>query len=219
MTDSLAPNPERHTPFEILQFRVAEAHWRWKIWKQLFAGTRSNQDEVEQRISLMNRTASAFFTVIQQILLDDVIARVCKLLDPGVQGPKKRENLSLESAISRASKRIEGEKLAAATEQLKKFKVAALPLVEHRNWRIAHDDFLVAIGEEKVPALVLDDAIDGALQSAELIMELLDPNMATNQFLYGQMIARGDGDSLLRALRYADQYRKECRAQGRQPLA
>jgi len=216
-------NPEgseadKWSPFEILQFRVAEIHWRGKVWKQLFAGVRENEEDVEDRISLMNRSAEAFFTIVQQMLLDDIIARICKLLDPAEQGPQKRENLSLLSALERARDRIDNDAQAKAIELIDEFKRKSEPLIRRRNWRISHDDFLVATGTEKPPEFVLDESMDGALRSAEAIMNIFDPRFREVEYRYADMIAQGDGRAILRALRQADQYRKACRALNCRPL-
>lgn len=198
------------TPFEKLQFRVAEAHWRWKVWKQLYMDDPAKPGEAAERIKLQDSTAPVFFAMLRQIILQDVVLRLCKLVDAEEGGPSKerRRNFSLRSALVDAQKWLSPTDAASAKLQIDKFYASSTPFIKWRHWDIAHDDYNVAIGAQLLPD-VTDTDIDRAMNSAVEIMKLLDPNGASKAFMYDHMISTDDGDSIIYALRCAKQYNKE----------
>lgn len=206
--------------FKILQFRVADVYWRWKVWKQLFIADPSKPDDATEWQALMNSWAKNFFVMLHDVLLQDVVLRICKLFDPPIGGPKKAKRTSLSLAAARESAK---NQLAASAEAEIRKKTFALqrtakPLEAWRNRLIAHDDELTATGASALPKLQLARIEQCLMQAAEIMM-LLDPNSAQHAYQYDGMIAHGDGDSIKYAIRCAEQYKKECLAHGRRPLA
>lgn len=183
-------------------------------------GDPANKAQSEEWLHIQKTTAPALFATLQQILLEDVIMSIAKVADPPdspVLGGRRR-NLSLRAIALDEANKLEGTRRSQATELSDAFLKAAKPLITWRKWRIAHDDYLVAIGQEKLPD-VTDSDIDAALKSAADIMVLLDADYMTKSYAYDGMIALGDGESLKHALRMAAQYRKECLARGVRPLS
>jgi hypothetical protein len=199
---------------------VAEAHWRWKLWKQLFMGSRDAEAESKERIRLMNSAASAFFGVVKKLLVDDVILRVCRLGDRDTTPTRSglRENLSLANAFEDCKQRLSSADAATVEQLVRDFKNSIASLVDYRNRVIAHEDLLVALGTEKTPPFS-DTDLDRALEDAVSIMKLLDPWSPGVEYGYKDLIVSGgDGKSLIYALRCADRYHKDCLAAGRRPL-
>lgn len=209
----------KYTPFEELQFRVSDVYWRWKVWTQLYMGDRANPEDVKERISLMNDMAPSFFDLLQKLLWKDVVQSICKLIDPAETRTKSglRQNLSLESAVNDANPRLTASAAAEAKKLLSDLRKKSETLRDFRNWLIAHDDLLVATGVEARPEITSDN-IEQSMATAVRIMTLLDPNFPKCVFEYGGMIANGDGNSLLQALRLAKKYRTESRAEGQRPV-
>ncbi|OPH10922.1 hypothetical protein CENA302_02950 [Cylindrospermopsis raciborskii CENA302] len=204
------------TPFEILQFRVAEAYWIWKVWKQLYMVGQGGIQEAEERMDVLNRFGVNFFRMLKGSLLQDVILRVCKWTDPEATQVRgvERPNLSLANALANAKSSLTPEQACKAEALLKKFKSVTPGLVQRRHWLYAHDDFNVATGKEDVPK-VSDTDVDIALQCAVDLMTVLDPKSADVEFGYGETIAIGDGNSIVEAMRYAKRWVKHCRRYGR----
>lgn len=208
------------TEFELLQTKVAEAHWRWEVWKQLFVPDPDVPNDAIQRMELMNSIAPALFAMLHQVLFADVILCLCKLTDPKdsrVRGGT-RDNLTIKAArhwaanrpTSRQQKGID-RRLAALDKTIKPFK----------TWRdrfVAHDDHLTALGLASLPHLA-GQKVERSLKRAREIMVLLDPHSKAVGYGYDSTVALGDGESLLYAMRCADRYHEECVAQGRRPLA
>lgn len=212
--------PKPQTPFNTLQFRVAEAHWRWKVWKQIYMLGPAGEAEARDRIAVLNGAAPAFFAMLRDILLQDVALRLCKLVDPREEGRKKkpRRNFSLASALEDAKPRLDPSTATQVSTMLDRFKLASEPLIRWRHWVFAHDDYEVATGAHTPPGLN-DTHIDAALNAAVEIMRLLDPQAGNCEYAYDQLIALGDGDSLVFNLRCAKKYREECREQLKRPLS
>ena len=61
--------------YETLQTEIVWLHGRWICYRQLFSGS-------ERRIDLLNECASAFFFIMQDVLLDEVQVSLSKLTDP-----------------------------------------------------------------------------------------------------------------------------------------
>lgn len=219
MTNTSQPGQQPPTPFRILQHRVAEAHWRWKVWKQLYMGKHADDAEALERVRLMNSWAPAFFTMLKSLLIEDVVLRVCKLADAPKGGPAKakRRNLSLSAALVDAQSRLTLSEADRASSLIQAFRIAVEPMIKLRNWRIAHEDYDVATGVEDAPAFT-DKDVETAMASAVGIMELLDPEFGIAEFGYKSMLANDDGDSLVYALRCADVYHKDRMAKQLGPL-
>lgn len=183
-------------------------------------GDRAKPQEAMARVAMMNSAAPAFFAMLEGLLFEDVVLRVCKLIDKAESRTKMgpRRNLSLKAALLDQSARL-GAPVAKKLESLiDAFVATSEPLITWRNWYISHEDYLVATGVEPLPPLSGLD-VDQAAQKAVEIMELLDPVSETCEFGYDHMIGNGDGASLLYAMRCAQQYHKECLAIGVRPLS
>ncbi|HMN41409.1 MAG TPA: hypothetical protein PKE29_11235 [Phycisphaerales bacterium] len=219
MCNSTTPK-QHYTPFQWLQFSVADTHWRWRVWKQLFMASPEKPEEVAEWPKLMNSFAPVFFDMLDRLLFKDVVLSICKLVDPAEsptrQGP--RRNFSLKAIALDEAARLGASKSDNAKSLIDAFVTTSQPLITWRNWSIAHDDYLVATGAEPLPPLTGTD-VERAIASAVEIMTLLDATSATSEYRYDGMMAHGDGESIKYALRMAEQYRKECLAVGVRPLS
>lgn len=198
------------TPFKKLQFRVADVHWRWKNWKQLFMCDPARSEETDDRFTLMDSVSPHFFILLKDVLLQDVALRLCKLIDPAESGPPKarRRNFSLLAALEDAKARPEFLNPSQVQALVSKMKSSSTPLIQWRNWIFAHDDYEVATGAHE-PSPLTDEHIESALRSAIEVMNLIDPQYGEVGFAYSEMIALGDADSLIQALRNAKKYEIE----------
>lgn len=201
MASDIAGSGVTKTPFQLLQFRVSEAHWRWKVWKQLFLADPAKLAEAKERQRIQNSAAPVFFAMLQDVILQDVVLRLCKLADAEEGGHRqnKRRNFSLSGALIDARDQLSPANSGAAEKAIQSFKAASTALIKWRHWKFAHDDYEVAVGGQALPKLAIAD-VDAAMKSAVEVMQLLDPNAAHTEFAYDGTIAFGDGDSIMYAL-------------------
>src|SRR5690606_10075579 len=160
---------------QLLQSHLAEAHWRWKVWRQMFC------DSGEEGYRLMNSQAPAFFGLLENVLLDDIVLWLCKLADPKEQ--RGRENLSLEWAITDAEPRL-GDQAAKARRLLDELRRLMQPFRTWRHRRIAHHDKKTALRAEVLDPVRFAD-IDRAIGVATEIMKRLDGG--AGEFAYDGM--------------------------------
>jgi hypothetical protein len=204
--------------FELLQRRVAEAHWRWKVWKQLFVPDPGVPNDAAQRLALMNSVAPALFAMMHRVLFADVILCLCKLADPKdsrVRGGI-RDNLTIKAARQRAAARLTSREQRVIDRRIAALDKTIMPFKLWRDRSVAHDDHLTALGLASLPRLA-GKKVERVLELVREVMVRLDPNSKTVDYSYDDSIALGDGTSLLDALRCAERYRKKCLAQGRRP--
>jgi hypothetical protein len=164
--------------------------------------------DAQGRIDLMNRTAPAFFATLKDILLFDVVLRICHLSDPSdtrVKGGESRENLSLENAYQTRRSLTTSESANKAKLALDEFKQHVRPLKALRDRKIAHAD-KASLGEGFG---VRDTDVDRTIEAAIRTMDALDPRSTSVEYGYEGMIAFGDGDSLLSYLRLGDQAHRD----------
>lgn len=203
-------NTTNPSPFRVLQHRVAEIHWKWKVWKQLF------RDSGEEGYRLMKRQAPSFFVLIQRVLLDDLILQLCKLADPPEGGPKsdRRTNLVLQRAIEDAKPRLGAGTTEAVEQLMGQLTEKTATLRKWRNRRIAHHDMKTAIQAEPLDPIWIADIERTIDLVTEIMKHLQDGNSV---FAYDAMIANGDGESLLQSLRWAEQHVQEAVRRGEKP--
>ena len=102
----------------------------------------------------MNATASNFFYITEQTLLDAVQLGICRRVDPVEMG--NRENLVLESLLGGLNPEVERDHalLSQLQPRLAALKEAVEPVRVSRNRRIAHRDKGVALhAEEALPGV------------------------------------------------------------------
>ena len=132
---------------------VALVHVYWKEYIELFGSK-------PKRIELLNRTAPAFFHMLQDELWDLTLLRISRLTDPPKTGRAGKENLSIQvlpALISDATLKVQVTQLVAN---------AVVETAFCRDWRnrhIAHSDLLLALDQPTKP---LADASRQKVKSA-----------------------------------------------------
>lgn len=119
-----------------LSTEITWLHGRWIVYRQLFAKS-------EERIELLNEAASAFFYIIQDVLLGDVQISLSKLTDPKSSGGF--ENLSLEQLQYRVGQHGDSGLALRTREILDKLKVKTEPFRKGRNKSLAHLDLATSM--------------------------------------------------------------------------
>jgi hypothetical protein len=130
------------TQFAALWQEVASVHIKWSEYVQLF-GTNST------RVEVLNKSAPAFFQMIQNVLWEDVLLHIARLMDPPASfGDKAKANLTIQNLPELIADPTTKTKVAEAVK-------AAMAASEFcRDWRkryIAHRDLKLAIDETARP--------------------------------------------------------------------
>jgi hypothetical protein len=190
------------TIYQQLSSEIANLHGNWKMLKQLFG-------ESEERIELMNRTASSFFCVIQNALLVDLCVRFSRLTDPATIGG--HENLVIGQILGLPCCRENQALYEELLKQIESLQTICEPIRKHRNKAIAHSDLATAMKTEPLP-VVLEQTIEKALLALAGVWNTMQrsvDNTATNfpKFAF----QGGDADALIHALEQAEQWKKRAK--------
>lgn len=162
----------------------------------------------------MEKWGAGIFALIQDLLLHDVLLRLCKLTDDMGAGP--RTNLVLERVLEQAESWLTPAQFSEAKAKFGELRAAVKSLKEWRNKLIAHEDEQTAMGIRQLPAVRFAE-ISAAVDACEQILTAVDPNAEHTQFMYRHMISAGDGNSLIQVLRFAQAWRNHCLREGKHP--
>jgi AbiU2 len=181
--------------FDALKYEVTDLHLRWKIYRQLYATS-------EEAITLLNKSGSNVFYLMQFLLLDDCALRLSKLTDPASQG--KFENLSalqLLECVEAEDKKFSSPK---ARELMKELSTRCEKFRALRNKRIAHADLdhALKIAEDPLPGISRED-VENALKALRDLLNFIEHFYTNSQTLYAEVIVPydSDGNKLLSILK------------------
>ena len=184
--------------YEELKTEITWIHGRWIIYRQLFA-------ESPKRIDLLNECASAFFYIVQDVLLGEVQVALSKLTDPATSG--KFHNLSLEQLQARLTEYGEAE-LAAQTRQfLDQLHTKCDPFRIWRNKRLAHLDLTTAMKSQPDPLPGISrEMIEDALELGREFMNSIERFYHDSEMGYEHFLMTSDGEALVAVLRSGMRY-------------
>lgn len=185
----LSMGPDLGAAFHRLWNDLAVLHLTWSEYRSVFGTS-------EARIVLMNRAASGFLGIVEDVLWNDVVLRIYRFTDR----TKSRETLSLRyllPLIVDYKTRLEVIRLIEVAEAKGGFA---------RDWRnrlLAHRDLQLALTPEVRP---LDPASrEGAQDAIDAITNVL--GHVERQFcgseptMFEHISQLGNGEALLRVLR------------------
>jgi len=138
---------------------------KWHTFTGLFRNLKGNESVAIQ----VNRFASEFFLLCQEVLGHDVILALCRMNDPAKSGGNM--NMTLEQLVNVVDKDCEdiGPRLKEARKLV---TLAMTPLREHRNKSLGHNDFKRCSSDEAAPG-VKYAAVDKSLESVEHMMNVV----------------------------------------------
>lgn len=122
-----------------------ECIWVHTIWREVDSLYGTSQE----RVDLLNRTASYFFYLLQLMAQDNVLLHIARITDPPGSGDKR--NITVRSLPQHISDPKDASRVQEKVEAL---LGAASFAREHRNKRIAHIDLAARRGTipEPLPA-------------------------------------------------------------------
>jgi len=119
---------------------VVWLHAKWNQYRILFA-------ESPERIELLNGVAGFFFRVIHEVLLENVVLHIARLIDPPQSGKKKKKDnltlLRLKAAVEEKSPELSAE----IAKLVGRARTEASFIKEWRDRRIAHRDLKLAMND------------------------------------------------------------------------
>jgi hypothetical protein len=176
--------------YNSLNNEVAWLQDKWNIYQQLYM-------KAPERIELLNKVASHFFGVIQDVQIKDVILHLATLTDPPESG-KNKENLTLQ----RLPNLLSDLTLKNNVETLVSTAFAACETARTlRNKSIAHRSLDLAIASETVPLPNITPAdIRTALAAILAVLNCLESHYFDSEIDEHIITSFGDAESLVKYL-------------------
>lgn len=184
--------------FEELRTEINWLHGRWIVYQELFGKS-------EKRIELLNECASAFFYVVQDVLLGEVQVSLSKLTDPADKG--KFENLTLEQLHKRVEAHGEQQLSTNLRTLLDDLHRKCQPFRTWRNKRLAHLDLTTAMQSTANPLPEISrQMIEDALQVVREYMNSIERHYCDSEMGYEHFMISSGGDALVSMLKYGLRY-------------
>jgi hypothetical protein len=149
----------------------------------------------------MNSSAPYFFAITKQILFDELILTISRLTDkPRGFG---RDNASIEQLIEQIKTHGYAELATDLMIMLRKFRREYDFFQLWRHRRVSHSDLLTVLGKSTDPLPGISrHQVEGAIKDiVDIINEFSQNTQDTIQVFEPFLVARGDGNALLQALR------------------
>ncbi len=198
MTINRVLSPDLKKIFDIVESEVIWLHTKWIIYSQLFG-------KDKQRVDLLNESASVFFSVIQDTLLNDTIISIGRLIDnPKALG---QDNASIEQLIDTIDEKEHTNLCESLRNKLKALRDQAQPIKLWRNKLIAHTDLRTAlvITENPLPG-ISRDYLSQVLLLIREIMNTINVYYFEKETGYEYTWLIQDGEQLIYLLEIAKKY-------------
>ena len=189
-----------HDLWVALKAETVWLHGRWIIYRQLYGTS-------QERIDVLNRSASTFFNVLQKSLLHDVQLSLGKLGDPAGSGVRK--NLSLSALAGELESIGENAIVSKLKPLIVSFDDTCTKLRHRRNKWIAHFDLNTMLGSKVKPLEGPSRTeIETALEALREALNCVEHHYTKSQTAYEHFVMRHDGEHLISTLKQGLRYRE-----------
>lgn len=161
-------------------------HANWLVFKQLYATS-------DDRLGTMNKTAPAFFRLIQDVLVDDAVISLSRLVDPSSDDTLLRLHKALKSQVNHAF-------YLELDQCINELVGVCSDIREHRHKRVAHKIRTSKHPDSsghpiKLPSITRNK-LEGAMESMAAFMNKVLGYFEDVDQMY-EPFMDGDGDTLL----------------------
>lgn len=175
--------------FHVTSGELTWIHWRWNQYRVLFG-------EKQDRIDLLNEAAPFFFYVAQNVLFEDTLLAIARLVGP----PKSmnRPNLTVQRLLPLlADVNLHNE----VSLLIEKAKANTAFAVDWRNRRLAHRDLDLSLKRnQRVLAPATREQVHLALSALRDVLNRIETEFC-NAATYYDSPTHGDAEALLYVIR------------------
>lgn len=178
--------------YHALHNEVVWLHAKWSEYKKLYA-------ESPERVDLLNDSAGHFFSVVQEVMWENVLMHISRLTDPAVQG--KHNNLTLLKLPEAVTDPSLAKKLSEQTA-LAKSKAEFAKM--RRNKIHAHQELSLALGDKSVQLPAASRAhVEEVLKLFREILNLIQRKYMNNSTTaYDHFLSAQDAEALVTRLAF-----------------
>lgn len=184
--------------YEALKTEVIWLHGRWIVYRQLYG-------ESPRRIDMLNECASAFFYIIQDVLIGDVQVTLSKLTDPATTN--RHANLSLEQLQLQLETNGDPSLASETRPTLDELHNKCRPFRTWRNKQLAHLDLTTSMKSSPDPLPGISrQMIEDALLLLRTYMNKIEMHYYDCEEGYQYFNMSSDGNALLAVIRNGLRY-------------
>jgi hypothetical protein len=190
------PVPTLEQLYDPLCLEAVWAHAKWDVFEELYA--------TEGRLELLRVSAAGFFSILQDVLFDDVLLAISRLTDP--RGFGNRENLTLDHLgeyLGRAGLTTEQTRFEAILAQL---RIDAAAIRTLRNKVLSHRDLAAALAGGRGIAAIRATEVRVALRHLADALNLFERAVGKPVYQYREFIHTESHRRLLLQLKKALAY-------------
>ena len=155
-------DPKLRQIYDSLVEEVTLVTLKWLTAKALFGHSM-------ERSQLLDRTAGSFFHVCQSTFRDDIFIGLTRLTGP--LKSHNKDNLCVTRLLKHLDKQVHPKLAIELEKQIADAKDLCEPFVDHRNRKLAHLDFGLALDASAVPLPTISvGQVNTALKSVQDIV-------------------------------------------------
>jgi hypothetical protein len=175
--------------FHSISSELTWIHWRWKQYRTLFG-------EKQSRIDLLNEAAPFFFHIVHNVLFEDTLLAIARLVGP----PKSlnKPNLTVERFPPLLADVTLRNEICALVQ---KAKISAEFAVDWRNRRLAHRDLDLILSRSQLPLTpATREQVEVTLSALRDVLGRIEMECCNAATVYDSP-APGDAEALLYVIR------------------
>lgn len=176
--------------FELLDIEVRKLNRDWITDKQLFA-------ESDERVQLLSETAGTFFSMLRNILIENIFLIISRLTDKEVISGNV--TLSMTTLLSKLGENPIFDELNSIFEETSK---DSKPIREWRNRQIGHNDLKIKLSPEGNPLpKVSFGNIESIIENINQFMNIIWKEINQSFMAYTSYVIQGGVEELTTYLR------------------
>ena len=173
-----------------IEMGFSQIRLRWSIYCDLFND--------ENTVSLLNRSGSSVFALLQRLLVNDTIQALCRITDP--EESCNKENNSLRNHFEKVRSTLEAREIAEIEGLLAELDAKMADLKTIRNKVLSHSDLALAKKSATYPDVKYDD-IEKSIYIVSCVLNSLFSSIGNympvstgNVFILLETLKRGQGN-------------------------
>jgi len=174
--------------YDSLAWDVCQLHRKWGIFRRLFVSG-------EDTVGLLNRSAAGFFRTFEDLLADDILLSISRLVDPRQTFGK--DNLTLERLVHSIDSTKYSQLRRDIEQRFSNAKDKCAFTKDQRNKRIVHSDLSTKLQVKLLPSPTTTN-IEEALESIRGVMNVVELYFFPPAYSHDANIAFVDYSSLTR---------------------
>jgi AbiU2 len=173
--------------FDSLRAEAIDLHLRWKLYRHLYAGPKED-------IVALSSTAPSIFAILQSLLFEDCVLRICRITDPNSRG--SYEYISVFQLAESLRKAAVPNLDLDLQPVLRDLEAACSKMRTLRNVRIAHSDLKQAlqIAADPMPGVSVED-VNSALGLFSKLLNSVEIPLRRTCTFHGDVLLPIDGDA------------------------